>query len=118
VDNDMIARRTEHLSPAGHDLLAELRDVAKAGDYGATDALAERFADLPPSDQREVWQIAILSRHAAGAEQARIEETRGAATKAEQGLLAARENLQNEGTPAGPHRTVGEIYEVLRNDLS
>jgi hypothetical protein len=113
MDNDMIARRAERLSPAGREVLAEIREATAADDHDAIPSLLERIRDLPPHEQREIGEILALEAQGYAAEGARLLSVAEAAEEAERVIRAAQEKLRAEGKPVDPHMSVGEAIEIL-----
>lgn len=113
MDNDMIARRTEHLTPAGRDHLAEIHQATDADDHGQIPAIVERMGELPPSERDEITELIGLLGRAAQAEASRLASVAEAAEGAQRAILAAQDKLRAEGKSVDPNMTVGEAYEVL-----
>lgn len=115
MDNDMTERRAERLTPAGREVLAEIRGAMEADDRGAIPPLVERIGGLPPSDRGEILELVTLAERGFAAERERLEEKGEAAEAARRVLVAAAEKLQAEGHPVDPNMTVEEAYRVLEH---
>ncbi len=114
MDNEMSARRAEHLTPAGREILDEIQEAMNANNHAGIPAIVERISELPPADQNEIAELLGLLRYGSEAELSRLNADVTTAEGAKRVLLAAREKLQAEGKPVDPSMTVGEAYEVLR----
>ncbi len=115
MDNDMTARRAERLTPAGREVLAEIRAAMEADDRDAIPPLVERVGGLPPSDRGEILRLVALAERGFAAERARLEKKAEAAKGARRVLEAAAEKLRAEGRPVDPNMTVEEAYGVLEH---
>jgi len=114
MDNDMISRRAERLTPAGREVLAEMRQAVSTNDHSTIPAIVERLRELPPTDKAELTQLIGLLQRGSEAEISRLNADVATAEGAKRVLLAAQEKLQAEGKPVDPSMTVEEAYEVLR----
>lgn len=115
MDDDMTARRAERLTPAGREVLAEIRAAMEADDRGAIPPLMERIGGLPPSDRGEILELVALAERGFAAERERLDEKAEAAEAARRVLVAAAEKLQAEGRPVDPNMTVEEAYRILEH---
>jgi hypothetical protein len=114
MDDDLSARRAERLSPAGQELLDEIRELLDAADnQAAIPSLLERIRDLPQGEQREIGEILGLEAQGYAAEGARLQRVAEAAEEAERVIRAAQEKLRAEGKPVDPNMTAGEAIEIL-----
>ncbi len=115
MDNDMVVRRTEHLTPAGREVLVEMRRAVDTNDQSAIPAIVERLRGLPPTDQAELTELIGLLQHGSETEITQLEAGAAAAEEGKRVILAANDKLRSEGKPVDPGMTVKEAYEILRH---
>ncbi len=113
MDDDMIARRAERLTPAGRECLAEMREAMEAGDQDAIPGIVSRIRELPAAGQEEIMGLVALLGHATSQEASRIDAAAKDAEEAGRVILAAQAKLRAEGKPADTNMSVGEAYKIL-----
>ena len=115
MDNDMAAGRVCRLSPAGREVLAEIRQAMEADDQEAIPALVGRISELPQSDQVELAELIAAVEYGLEVERTRLEGEAEAVEQAREIFRAAQDKLEAEGRPVDPNMTVEEPYAILRD---